>query len=1342
MKKGFFKRTGALVLAASLAISMAQVPVYGATTKDKAKTVTVTNQKELNKALKVAKGKKAYSIVIKAKGAKDGKATAIKIPKGNYKNLTITVKGNKVKITNNATLKTIVLDCKGAVSVANNGKVTNVNVKNAKSVNLTGDSQKEVKLNVSAKDTTITTGIKVKIICSGESENVTVNNKSGATIKITDADGNTTKVKDGQKRQVETKTDDKKDDTKDDQNKTDDKKDDTKDDQNKTDDKKDDNNSSGGSSSGGSSSGGSVTPSPSGMTEADLLKQGYTLKWSDEFNGTALNRMDWNVETHEPGWVNDELQAYVDSTDNIKVQDGKLLIQPVKKENEDGTYSYTSGRVNTQGKHDFKYGYFECRAKVPTGKGYLPAFWMMPTDENLYGQWPKCGEIDIMEVMGQETNKAYGTIHYGEPHDQSQGTYSVAAANNFADHYHTYAVDWEPGKITWYVDGIKYHEESDWFSAKSGQGTVAYPAPFDQPFYMILNLAVGGSWVGYPDDSTTYDDQQFAIDYVKVYQKDSYNENVEKPIKNVVLRDPDATGNYINNGDFSVAEDLNDDVNWKFLTTQDGEGSAEIKDKQIVISTTDAGKAVYSIQLVQPNVPLKKGGKYKVTFDAYADAARTMIADISGPDHNFTRYLKDTTVELGTEKKTHTLEFQMTSDSDANGRLEFNLGNTASTATVYISNVRIVDNGYEEIEEDTTKKALADGNYVYNGSFQEGTGRLGYWEITNDADAEVAVTGLEDGRRLKVTSNVGTAAGKVLVGQSDLALGAGSDYELSFTAQADEAKTMTVTVAGETYTFALTTEKKNYSVKIKTATDLQNKNISFDLGLGTTVYLDDVRIDEDALIKNGSFNAGFSGFEVYCFTPSNVTYVVDSQQEENAADFTIKDTGDADWHIQLKQTGVNLEKGQWYRLSMKMKSSINRNVSYALQRDGNKHTDAKGEQDWTPYCQKTVSLTNDYQTFSTEFQMKEASDDGTIFNIAMGAVDKKQITTQHRICIDDIVLEKIEAPEIKPEVAGKNLIANGDFANQTESWGINTGNDTNATTELVDGGIKFKVKDVGTRDWDIQLKQSGIKLEKGCKYRLNCKLTSTEARTIKLALMSTSCNWYGGADVALEKGNECNFEYEFTMNEENDSATDLVVSMGQIYEDEKYTKPVNTPPSDITLKEFSLTKISEEKATDGNLLKNASFDNNDTTGWDVIINTTEDKTGAIADKTVSGGAITFAIDKPGTDDWHVQLKQSGIKLEKDCTYQVTFDVVSTMDRSIKLAVMSKNYAWYGGDVIALKAGEVKKVTVKFTMTAADDDAVMAISMGQLYEKDDKDKPMETPASDITLSNISLAKVTE
>lgn len=1148
MKKGFFKKTGALMLAATLTVSMVQVPVYGATTK----TVTVSNQKQLNKALKVAKGKKVYSIIVKA-----GKDTKVTIPKENYKNVTIKVTGNKVTIKNNGTLKKIIINCSGNVSVKNNGTVKKVEVQKAKKVSLSGNSKKTVDVVVSAKDTAITTAIAVKIKCTGDNENVTVTNKTDKVIKVTDADGNTAKVKSGDKKKItaDSKSDDKNNDKTDDKDQTDNK--DT------TDEKKDENSSSG-SVSGGSSSADTFETTPS-----ELAKKGYSFKWGDDFTGTSLNRSDWNVELHAPGWVNSELQEYVDSDENIQVKDGNLLLKPVEKTNADGTKSYTSGRINTQGKHDFKYGYFECRAKVPAGKGYLPAFWMMPADENLYGQWPKCGEIDIMEVMGQETNKAYGTIHYGEPHDQSQGTYTVSETNNFVDNYHTYACEWEPGKIIWYIDGVKFHEESDWFSAKSGQGEVTYPAPFDQPFYMILNLAVGGSWVGYPDETTTYDDQQFAIDYVKVYQKDRYDENVTKPVKNVTLREPDKNGNYINNGDFSDQEDLTDDVNWKFLTTLDGEGTAEIKENQMVISTQNTGTADYSIQLVQPNVPLKKGGKYKVTFDAYAAEARSMMIDISGPDHNYTRYFADTKVDLGTEKKTYTYDFQMTGSDDANGRLEFNLGNTSSTAKVYLSNIRIEKTGYEEIKEDTTKKALADGNYVYNGSFQEGTGRLKYWEITKPENATAEVTNLEDGRRLKVTSPAETEEGKVLVQQSDLALSANTDYELSFSAQADEAKQMKVTVAGQEQVFDLTTEEKNYRVKFKTAESLTDKNLFFDLGLGTTVYLDDVRIDEDSLIKNGSFNAGLAGFEAYCYTPSNVTYVVDSLNEDNAADFTINDTGDADWHIQLKQTGVKLEKGQWYRLSLKMKSSIDRKVSYALQRDGSTHKNADGTEDWTPYCQEIVALTSKYQTITKEFQMTEDTDPNTIFNIAMGAVGGKQIKKQHRICIDDIVLEKIAAPEMKPEEAGKNLLKNGDFSNKTDNWNIwGISAPGEAKADIADHAIVYQISNVGTADWNVQLKQSGLILEKECKYRVTFKVTSTAARTIKLAMMSTSYTWYGGADIKLPENEEKEVVCEFTMNKETDSNADFVISMGKIDNED-------TPASDITLSDFSLVKVEQ-----------------------------------------------------------------------------------------------------------------------------------------------------------------------
>lgn len=1301
MKKGFFRKTGAVVLAASLAVSMVQLPVYGAT--NKSKTITVSNQKELNKALKVAKGKKAYSIVIKSKN----KSTNVTIPKGNYKNLTIIVKGNKVKIKNNATLKTIVLECKDTVSLTNNGSVGKVEVKKAKSVSLSGTSKKEVKLVVAAEDTTITTKIAIKVVCTDENANVTIHNKSDSVVKITDADGKTTKVKSGEKSQVtsDSKTDDNKDDNKD--NKTDEKKDDTK-----------DNHTSSGSSSSGSSS----SQTPSGLTEAELLKQGYKLKWKDDFNGDSLNKADWNVETHEPGWVNSEWQAYVDSADNIQVKDGKLLLKPVKTVDKDGNASYTSGRINTQGRHDFKYGYFECRAKVPTGKGYLPAFWMMPTDENLYGQWPKCGEIDIMEVMGQETNKAYGTIHYGEPHAQSQGTYSVSAADNFADNYHTYAVDWEPGKITWYIDGIKYHEESDWFSAKENQGTVAYPAPFDQPFYMILNLAVGGSWVGYPDDTTTYDDQEYAIDYVKVYQKDSYDENVKKPEKEVIFKEADTNGNYITNGEFSVAEDLSDDVDWKFLTAEGGKGSAKIENKEIVISTTEAGKQDYSIQLVQPNLPIRKGGTYTVSFDAYADATRTMKVDVSAPDRSFARYLADTDVDLTTQKQTYTYTFKMEKADDANGRLEFNLGKTVSTATVHITNIKVTWD--EKRDTGNEKTILADGNSVYNGSFQEGENRLGYWDIVNDANASVSVTDLADGRRLKVTSAAGTESGKVLVGQKDLALMNGTNYVLSFSAQAAAAKSMNVTVAGKKYTAELDNAKKSYSFKF--TQDSDNKDISFDLGLGTTVWLDDVRIDEDTLIKNGSFNAGFSGYEVYCHEDASETHVVDSQTEQNAADFTIKNTGDADWKIQLKQNNVKLENGKCYRLSMKMKSSLDRTVSYALQRNGAVHKISSGGEDWTPYCQKTVSLTNDYQIFSSTFKMTEETDDGTIFNIAMGGGN---ITQQHRICIDDIVLEEIDESELEPEVRGDNLLKNTTFSDNAQNWDINRWNGDGkemATTETVNDGIVFHISDVGTADWNIQLKQGGINLEQGCDYRLAFKVTSTESRTIKVGFMDKNTeNWYGGSDVSLEKNREKNVVCKFTMTKDTDAESLMLISIGKI-------EGEDTPVSDITLSDFYLEKLEASAITpkplNENLFKNAELNSDGV--WETAI-----YGGAEGDSKIGNGTAIFHLTKLGTDDWAPQFKQVDLQIEQGCTYRLSMNVNSTIARDIIFKVQQNGepYTTYLQETKALSVGD-NNINIEFTMKSASDaKALFCAAMGAQKISDEHT---------LTFSNMSLVKIAE
>ena len=411
--------------------------------------------------------------------------------------------------------------------------------------------------------------------------------------------------------------------------------------------------------------------------------EGYNLLWNDEFSGSALDETKWNYEPHEPGWTNEELQEYTTSTDNVFVRDGKLVIKAIKSDKNGKDY-YTSGKVTGQNKTDFTYGKIVVSAKVPEGQGLWPAIWMMPKDESYYGQWPKCGEIDIMEVLGNDVSTAYGTLHYGEPHGEQQGTWGLTG-QTYADSFHEFSVEWEPGEMRWYIDGNLYNTVNDWFTAV--QDEKPYPAPFDQPFFVQLNLAVGGTWPGNPDATTDFDKAEFEVDYVRVYQKPEYDTNVKKPEKE--FRKALEDGNFIFNGDFSEAEDLTDDVNWKFLLFNGGEGAAEIKDNMIVITSEKEGTEDYSVQLVQPDLPMIKGKKYRVTFDAYADEERDIIVCVSAPSAGWIRYLKDTTLKVTPEKQTFTYDFEMKDKDDNNGRLEFNLGHRGSTATVYISNVRV-----------------------------------------------------------------------------------------------------------------------------------------------------------------------------------------------------------------------------------------------------------------------------------------------------------------------------------------------------------------------------------------------------------------------------------------------------------------------------------------------------------------------------------------------------------------------------------------------------------------------------------------------------------------------------
>ncbi len=425
------------------------------------------------------------------------------------------------------------------------------------------------------------------------------------------------------------------------------------------------------------------------LTETPQI-EGYNLLWSDEFDGDTLNEDIWNRELREPGWTNNELQEYTASEDNIYVEDGHLVLRALC-EDRDGTPYYTSGKVNSQNNAQFQYGRVEVRARVPEGQGLWPAIWMMPQDESFYGQWPKCGEIDIMEVLGNDTSTSYSTIHYGEPHAEQQGTITLDDGS-FSSDFHVYVVEWEPGEMRFYTDDVLVLTVNDWFTANGGIEE-EYPAPFNQPFFVQMNLAVGGNWPGNPDETTDFDNAMFEIDYVRVYQRDEYDMNVEKPP--MVFREPLEDGNYIHNGNFETEEALDDTEDWFFLLFNEGVGSAAIEDGQIIITAENDGTEEYSVQLVQPDLPVINGHTYRVTFDIKSDAERDAVVCVSAPTAGWIRYLQDTTIDLGTDWQTYTFEFTSNERDDNNGRLEFNMGNHGYTDTIYITNVR-----YEDITEE------------------------------------------------------------------------------------------------------------------------------------------------------------------------------------------------------------------------------------------------------------------------------------------------------------------------------------------------------------------------------------------------------------------------------------------------------------------------------------------------------------------------------------------------------------------------------------------------------------------------------------------------------------------
>lgn len=254
------------------------------------------------------------------------------------------------------------------------------------------------------------------------------------------------------------------------------------------------------------------------MVHGSLLAQEWQLVWEDEFNGLALNTDKWSAMTGDgtlyglpSGWGNNELQYY--RAENVKVAGGNLVI--TARRESFGGKGYTSGRIRTLDKGDWTYARVEFRARMPAGQGLWAAIWMLPSEE-VYGGWAASGEIDIVECLGHEPSTVHGTLHYGgeAPNNASNGAPYTTDSWSFAQQFHDFALEWEEGVMRWYVDGNLYQTQSSgWYSSAA-----PFPAPFDQEFHLLVNLAVGGNWPGDPDASTQFP-QELTLDYIRVYQR-------------------------------------------------------------------------------------------------------------------------------------------------------------------------------------------------------------------------------------------------------------------------------------------------------------------------------------------------------------------------------------------------------------------------------------------------------------------------------------------------------------------------------------------------------------------------------------------------------------------------------------------------------------------------------------------------------------------------------------------------------------------------------------------------------------------------------------------------------
>lgn len=986
----------------------------------------------------------------------------------------------------------------------------------------------------------------------------------------------------------------------------------------------------------------------------------WSLVWSDEFdrtgnnldsNGVNLNNWRYQNGTGSDfgldGWGNNEQQYY--SSNNIEVKNGNLVITP-KMETISGK-PFSSGRLWTSPTYAQKYGKFEARIKMPVGKGFWPAFWMMPKND-VYGGWASSGELDIMEARGAEPTKVAGTLHYGGswPNNKYSGKEFNFTGGKTIGEFHTYSVEWEPGEIRWYVDGELYQTQNNWNTyGREGEEKYSFPAPFDQEFYIILNLAIGGNYVGnvIPGTEEFASNPKMEVDYVRVY--DLTGRPYKTPVEPVIqveplptgARVPDSTGNLVKdinfeNGIKENAEgvDANFGEGWNFIHNAQFAGQATASVEAIngknfaKINVTNQGTQPYSVQLEQ-HTTLGKGRWYEFSFDAKADKNRTLSAKLGGgPSAGWGSYSDSYTLNLTSEMQSFKKVFQMTKDSDILTRIEFNCATT--TGPVWLGNVRLVEIEAPSVDLNKSKDPLPNsGNHVYNGAFDKYTvDRLAYWSLSKASGTEVTMNVPESTRELMVDiTTVGNDASSVTVQQGGIQLTKNNGYNLTFKARAAAARTAKVKLTSKdgTTTFAekeinLTTTYSTFelSFTMGNVTDLESNLVFLLGGNENDVYLDDVKLLKTTIdytevdlypLRNGDFSLGLTSWETILDSGGAAGFA----EVNGEAKIDVTGVGSNPWSIMLNQGAMSFTKGIEYTLSFRAKSTINRSIAVVL--ENATYTRA--------FDSKEIGLTPEWKTFN--YTIKPAATEILALKYLMGKVDTT--AAAGIVFIDDVVLQ-VKNPSVKQ---APMLVAD-------------------SSDNFIGNAIDITIAD--NPEWRGAVKT----------VKVNGQVLTAGKYTI------TAGNLNLAADNFATAGNY----------------TILIEANG-----------------------FANTSVVQQiRARDAKIVQNGTFNTN-VDGWSVY-------KGDGSDAAITADNGEMKVDFPNYDGWwrwSTQVYQTGLRLEAGKTYVLKFDGRSTIAKNILIEInkgAGENH--YASPEIALTTDN-QTFTYEFTITAADTNAKLNFLVG-------------------------------